>query len=109
MSSSGLKHWRRRPYERSRIGKLVNTAMFRLLLLNDDFTPMEFVVYVLEQIFDKDRETATQIMLHVHNHGTGECGIYPFAVADAKAKEVEAFAREHKHPLRCIVEAARSG
>ena len=74
--------------------------MFRVLLLNDDFTPMEFVVCVLEQIFDKDHETATQIMLHVHNHGTGECGIYPFAVADAKAKELRDFAREHHHPLR---------
>jgi ATP-dependent Clp protease adapter protein ClpS len=85
------------------------SPMFRVSLLNDDFTPMEFVVYVLEQMFDKDRETATQIMLHVHNHGTGECGIYPFAVADAKAKELRDFAREHQHPLRCVVEAVQSG
>jgi ATP-dependent Clp protease adaptor protein ClpS len=83
--------------------------MFRVLLLNDDVTPMEFVVHVLEQIFDKDRETATRIMLKVHNTGRGECGTYPFAVGDAKAKEVEAFAREHGHPLRCIVEAGPSG
>jgi ATP-dependent Clp protease adaptor protein ClpS len=83
--------------------------MFRVLLLNDDVTPMEFVVHVLEQIFHNDRETATQVMLQIHNDGSGECGIYPSAVADAKAKEVEAFAREHGHPLRCIVEAAQSG
>jgi ATP-dependent Clp protease adaptor protein ClpS len=83
--------------------------MFRVLLLDDDATPMEFVVHVLEQMFGKDRETATSIMLKTHNTGRGECGTYPFAVADAKAKEVEAFAREHGHPLRCIVEAEQSG
>jgi len=83
------------------------SAMFRVLLLNDDFTPMEFVVHVLERIFDKDHGTATRIMLDTHQRGRGECGIYPFAVADAKAKEVEAFARDHKHPLRCAVEAAQ--
>jgi ATP-dependent Clp protease adapter protein ClpS len=82
--------------------------MVRVLLLNDDATPMEFVVHVLEQMFGKDRETATRIMLKVHNTGRGECGTYPFAVGDAKAKEVEAFAREHGHPLRCIVEAGPS-
>jgi ATP-dependent Clp protease adaptor protein ClpS len=83
--------------------------MVRVLLLNDDATPMEFVVHVLEQMFGKDHETATRIMLKVHNTGRGECGTYPFAVADAKAKEVEAFAREHGHPLRCMVEAPPSG
>ena len=83
--------------------------MFRVLLLNDDFTPMEFVVHALERIFDKDRETATRMMLDAHHRGSCVCGTYPFAVADAKTKEVEVFAREHKHPLRCIVEAARSG
>jgi ATP-dependent Clp protease adapter protein ClpS len=82
-------------------------AMSRVLLLNDDFTPMEFVVHVLERIFDKDREIATRIMLDAHQQGRGECGIYPFAVADAKAKQVEALARDHKHPLRCVVEAAQ--
>ena len=83
--------------------------MFRVLLLNDEVTPMEFVVHVLEQIFGKDRETATRIMLKTHNTGRGECGTYSFALADARAKEVEAFAREHGHPLRCIIEAAQSG
>jgi ATP-dependent Clp protease adaptor protein ClpS len=83
--------------------------MFRVLLLNDELTPMEFVVCLLEEIFDKDHETATEIMLRTHNEGIGECGTYPLAEAEAKAKEVEALAREHEHPLRCIVEAARSG
>jgi ATP-dependent Clp protease adaptor protein ClpS len=87
----------------------VPAHMFRVLLLNDDVTPMEFVVHVLEQMFGNDRETATRLMLHVHHQGMGECGTYPFAAADAKAKEVEALAREHGHPLRCIVEAAPSG
>jgi ATP-dependent Clp protease adapter protein ClpS/nucleotide-binding universal stress UspA family protein len=82
-------------------------AMFRVLVLNDDFTPMEFVVHVLERIFDQNRETATRTMLHTHHHGRGECGVYPFAMADAKAKQVEAFAREHKHPLRCVLEPAQ--
>jgi ATP-dependent Clp protease adapter protein ClpS len=86
-------------------GSAGRPAIFRVLVLNDDFTPMEFVVHVLERIFDKDRETATRIMLHTHHQGMGECGIYPFAVADAKAKQVEAFVREHKHPLRCVVMA----
>jgi ATP-dependent Clp protease adaptor protein ClpS len=83
--------------------------MFRVLLLNDDVTPMEFVVHVLEQIFGKDRETATRIMLKVHNTGRGECGTYSFAVADARTREVEAFARAHGHPLRCIMDAPPSG
>jgi ATP-dependent Clp protease adaptor protein ClpS len=90
-------------------GAIGQAPTFRVLLLNDDFTPMEFVVHVLEQIFDKDRETATQIMLQTHHHGRGECGIYPCAVADAMVKEAEAFAREHGHPLRCVAEAVPSG
>lgn len=84
-------------------------SMFRVLLLNDDFTPMEFVVHVLEQIFHQDRETATRIMLHIHHHGTAECGVYPHAVAEAKAKELLDFSREHEHPLLCVVEAAPPG
>jgi ATP-dependent Clp protease adapter protein ClpS len=84
-------------------------SMFRVLLLNDDFTPMEFVVHVLEQIFERDRETAVRTMLHIHNHGRGACGTCPFAAAYAKAKAVEVVAREHGHPLRCVVEAAQSG
>jgi ATP-dependent Clp protease adaptor protein ClpS len=81
--------------------------MFQVLLLNDDVTPMEFVVHVLEQIFDKDRATATQIMLRTHHHGSSMCGVYSFAVAEAKAKAVRDLAGQHQHPLRCVVAAKR--
>jgi ATP-dependent Clp protease adapter protein ClpS len=76
----------------------------KVLLLNDDYTPMEFVVHVLERVFDKDRETATPIMLEIHEKGIGTCGIYPYDVADAKVRQVLDFAREHQHPLICVLE-----
>jgi ATP-dependent Clp protease adaptor protein ClpS len=72
----------------------------KVLLLDDNYTPMEFVVQVLERVFDKDRETATRIMLEIHNKGTGTSGIYPYDAADAKVRE----AREHQHPLQCVLE-----
>jgi ATP-dependent Clp protease adaptor protein ClpS len=72
-------------------------------LLNDDYTPMEFVVHVLEHMFDKDRETAIRIMLEIHENGVGTCGIFPNDAADAKVAEVLGFAREHQHPLHCIL------
>ena len=78
--------------------------MYRVLLLNDDYTPMEFVVHVLERFFNKDREAATRIMLHVHHHGIGECGIYTYEVAETKVTQVMDFARKHQHPLQCIME-----
>jgi ATP-dependent Clp protease adaptor protein ClpS len=77
---------------------------YRVLLLNDDYTPMEFVVHVLERFFNKDREAATQIMLHVHHHGIGECGIYTYEVAETKVTQVMDFARKHHHPLQCVME-----
>jgi ATP-dependent Clp protease adaptor protein ClpS len=80
-------------------------ATFKVLLLNDDYTPMDFVVHVLERFFDMDRETAARIMLHVHNHGSAECGAFLHAVAAAKVREVSDFAREHQHPLRCVLQA----
>jgi ATP-dependent Clp protease adaptor protein ClpS len=78
--------------------------LYKVLLLNDDFTPMEFVVVVLQQFFSKSREQATQIMLKVHNNGIGLCGIYPHDIAETKVNQVTAFAREHQHPLQCIME-----
>jgi ATP-dependent Clp protease adaptor protein ClpS len=78
--------------------------MYRVLLLNDDYTPMEFVVHVLERFFNKDREAATQIMLHVHHHGIGECGVYTYEVAETKVTQVMDFARKHHHPLQCVME-----
>ena len=79
-------------------------AMYKVLMLNDDYTPMEFVVHVLERFFNKDREAATQIMLHVHHHGIGECGIYTYEVAETKVTQVMDFARKHHHPLQCVME-----
>jgi ATP-dependent Clp protease adaptor protein ClpS len=84
--------------------KTKKPSLYRVLLLNDDFTPMEFVVHVLERFFSKDREQATQIMLHVHNHGVGECGIFTFEVAETKVTQVMDFARKHQHPLQCVME-----
>jgi ATP-dependent Clp protease adaptor protein ClpS len=79
-------------------------AMYRVLILNDDYTPMEFVVLVLERFFNKDREAATRIMLHVHHHGVGECGIFTYEVAETKVTQVMDFARKHQHPLQCVME-----
>jgi ATP-dependent Clp protease adaptor protein ClpS len=79
-------------------------SMYRVLILNDDYTPMEFVVHVLERFFSKDHEAATRIMLHVHHHGIGECGIYTYEVAETKVTQVMDFARKHQHPLQCVME-----
>lgn len=79
-------------------------SMYRVLLLNDDYTPMEFVVYVLERYFNKSREQATQIMLHVHNHGVGVCGVFTFEVAETKVAQVLDLARRNEHPLQCTME-----
>ncbi len=79
-------------------------SFYRVLLLNDDYTPMEFVVHVLERFFNKDREAATRIMLLVHHHGIGECGIYTYEVAETKVTQVMDFARKHQHPLQCVME-----
>lgn len=79
-------------------------SLYRVLLLNDDYTPMEFVVHVLQRFFNKDHETATRIMLHVHHHGIGECGIYTYEVAETKVTQVMDFARKHQHPLQCVME-----
>ncbi len=78
--------------------------LYRVLLLNDDYTPMEFVVHVLERFFNKSREDATQIMLHVHQNGVGECGVFTYEVAETKVTQVMDFARKHQHPLQCVME-----
>lgn len=78
--------------------------LYKVLLLNDDYTPMEFVVHVLERFFNKDREDATRIMLHVHHKGVGLCGVYTFEVAETKVTQVMDFARQNQHPLRCTME-----
>jgi ATP-dependent Clp protease adaptor protein ClpS len=78
--------------------------LYRVLLLNDDYTPMEFVVHVLERFFKKDPATALQIMMDVHQHGMGECGIYTYEVAETKVMQVMDFSRKHQHPLQCVME-----
>jgi ATP-dependent Clp protease adaptor protein ClpS len=78
--------------------------LYRVLILNDDYTPMEFVTHVLERFFGKDHEAATRIMLHVHHHGIGECGVYTYEVAETKVTQVMDFARKHQHPLQCVME-----
>lgn len=80
--------------------------MFKVLLLNDDYTPMEFVVECIERFFNKSREQATQIMLKVHTEGIAVCGVYPQDIAETKMNQVLSFAKEQQHPLQCAVEPA---
>ena len=86
--------------------KLKPPPMFEVALLNDDYTPMEFVVSVLEKFFGMGREKATQVMLKVHREGRGVCGIYPRDVAASKVEQVSGYSREHQHPLQCVMEEA---
>ena len=79
--------------------------LYQVVMLNDDFTPMEFVVFVIQQFFSKDRETATQIMLKVHQHGRAVCGVFAKDVAATKVEQVMAAARQAGHPLQCVMEA----
>lgn len=78
--------------------------MYQVVMLNDDYTPMEFVVHVLERFFNKNRDDANRIMLHVHHHGVGECGVFTYEVAETKVTQVMDFARKHQHPLQCVME-----
>jgi ATP-dependent Clp protease adaptor protein ClpS len=78
--------------------------LYRVLLLNDDYTPMEFVVLVLQDVFNKSREEAMQIMMHVHQKGVGECGVFPYEVAETKVTRVMDTARKNQHPLQCVME-----
>ena len=84
--------------------KVKPPPLFKVMLLNDDYTPMDFVVAVLEKIFAKNREQATQIMLKVHTEGAGLCGVYPKDIAATKVEQVVAFAQQHQHPLQCVME-----
>ena len=79
-------------------------SLYKVLLLNDDFTPMEFVIVVLERFFNKRQEDATDIMLHVHQNGVGLCGVFTYEVAETKVTHVMDFARQHQHPLQCTME-----
>lgn len=81
-------------------------SQYKVLLLNDDYTPMEFVVAVLKNFFRMDLEQATRVMLHVHQKGVGVCGVFPYEVAETKVNQVMDFARENQHPLQCTLEKA---
>ena len=78
--------------------------LYRVLLLNDDYTPMEFVVSILQAFFNKDQQEAMQIMLQVHHNGVGECGVYTYEIAETKVSQVMDHARKNQHPLQCIME-----
>ena len=84
--------------------KTEKPSLYKVLLLNDDYTPMEFVIHVLERFFGKGREEATRIMLHVHQKGVGICGVYTFEVAETKVTQVMDFSRGNQHPLQCTME-----
>ena len=84
--------------------KLKEPSLYKILLLNDDFTPMEFVVMILEHYFAKNKNQATKIMLHVHNHGFGECGTYTYEIAETKINQVLNFSCKYQYPLQCIME-----
>jgi len=86
--------------------KLKKPPLFKVVLLNDDYTPMEFVVHILENIFNHNRDQATQIMLHVHKLGKGVCGVFSKDIAETKVIQVNNYARENKHPLMCEMEEA---
>ena len=92
-------------------GLLLNTktatkkpSLYKVVLLNDDYTPMEFVIYIIEKLFNKNHEEATRIMLHVHQNGLGICGIYTYEVAETKSKAVSDLAKSNQHPLQCTIE-----
>ncbi|HEV2322266.1 MAG TPA: ATP-dependent Clp protease adapter ClpS [Gammaproteobacteria bacterium] len=100
--------------EEQRQGLLVDEAkprikrppLYKVVLLNDDYTPMEFVVEILQNFFHMDRSKATQIMLHVHTRGKGVCGVFPYEIAETKAALVNDYSRKHQHPLLCTLEEA---
>ncbi len=86
--------------------KLKRPPLYRVILLNDDFTPMEFVVDILKYFFDMDEDKATQVMLHVHTRGIGVCGVFSRDVAETKVQLVSDYSRQHQHPLLCTLEEA---
>lgn len=86
--------------------RLKRPPLYKVVLINDDYTPMDFVVHILENFFSLDRETATRIMLEVHTKGKGVCGIYTHEIAETKVAQVNSYSRENHHPLLCTMEKA---
>jgi ATP-dependent Clp protease adaptor protein ClpS len=89
-----------------RESRLKAPPMYQVVLLNDDFTPMEFVISVLQKFFAMGREKATLVMLKVHQEGRGVCGVFPRDIAASKVEQVSSYSREHQHPLQCVMEEA---
>ena len=79
-------------------------SIYKVIILNDDYTPMEFVVYTIQNVFKKSHDEATRIMLKIHTEGQGICGMFPLEIAETKMKQVLNLAKEHQHPLQCIIE-----
>ncbi len=86
--------------------RLKRPPLYKVILINDDYTPMDFVVHILENFFSLDRQNATRVMLEVHTRGKGICGIFTHEVAETKVAQVNSYAREHQHPLLCTMEKA---
>tara|TARA_B100000029_G_scaffold326473_1_gene318927 strand:+ start:798 stop:1100 length:303 start_codon:yes stop_codon:yes gene_type:complete len=86
--------------------KLKKPSLYKVLLLNDDYTPMEFVVFLLQKLFHKNNDEATKIMLHVHQNGVGVCGVFPYEIAETKVIQVLETAKKNDHPLQCTMEKA---
>jgi ATP-dependent Clp protease adaptor protein ClpS len=80
--------------------------LYKVILLNDDYTPMDFVVQILEHFFGMNREKATQVMLHIHTRGKGVCGVFTYEIAETKVAQINEFSRSHQHPLMCTMEEA---
>ena len=105
MSEREIQHGQELVVEEAR-PKTRRPPLYQVVLLNDDYTPMEFVVDVLEQIFSLDRTNATRVMLEVHTRGKGVCGVYTYEIAETKVAQVTTYARQHQHPLLCTMEEA---
>ena len=86
--------------------RIKRPTLYKVVLLNDDYTPMEFVVEILQNFFRMDRSKATQVMLHVHTRGMGVCGVFAYEIAETKAAQVNDYSRKHQHPLLCTLEEA---
>jgi ATP-dependent Clp protease adaptor protein ClpS len=102
---AAIKHWEDSALLTNQL-KAKPPSLYKVILLNDDYTPMEFVVEVLQRFFAKDREQATQLMLKVHTEGAAVCGVYPHGIAETKVNQVIAFANQHQHPLQCAMQPA---
>ena len=86
--------------------ELEEPQLYKVVLLNDDFTPMDFVVEILIRFFNMDHDRATQVMLHVHTRGKGVCGVFTYQIAESKVSQVNEYSKQHEHPLQCTIEAA---